>query len=586
MQKHTIEIKGFAEVSFVPVVGAPTAKNMRELDRELAKVHAAAPVFARLSIEERISLARSMQRGYLRIAEQSVAVACKAKGIMPHTPLEGEEWGSGPTPIVRHLRLIREQLEAIRTNGITSIGRVGERPNGSLTVRVFPASTLDSLLMKDVAIDVHMQQHLGCNDLERSRAAFYRAPGHDGRTVLVLGAGNFACIPVMDVLTRMFNEGKVCVLKMNPVNAYLGPFIAEAFQEAIDRGFLAIVYGGIQDGDYLVNHPQIDEVHITGSDRTYETIVWGPPGADRDRRMAENKPLLNKPISSELGNVSPIIIAPGQYAPRELRYIAEDIAGYLTMNSSFVCAAAKILVLPKGWPQREEFLDALAGILRTIAPRKAYYPGASERYATFLKGRDPVIRMGDASEGTLPWAIVTGLEAENASEPLFTTESFCPILGETSVGDNHFGEFLEKAVAFANERLWGTLTATLVVHPAMVKDPDNAAAVERAIDQLRYGTVCVNAFPGMSFGLANPPWGAYPGSTPQDIQSGQGWVHNTAMLEGIEKVVARFPFMSFPKLPYFPSHRTVNVMMRRFTALEENGSWLKLPGVVAAAIRG
>ena len=40
----------------------------------------------------------------------------------------------------------------------------------------------------------------------------------------------------MDVLTKMFNEGKVCILKMNPVNAYLGPFLEEAFADADPAG--------------------------------------------------------------------------------------------------------------------------------------------------------------------------------------------------------------------------------------------------------------------------------------------------------------------------------------------------------------
>src|SRR6516162_8109575 len=97
-------------------------------------------------------------------------------------------------------------------------------------------------------------------------------------------------------------------------------------------------------------------------------------------------------------------------------------------------------------------------------------------------------------------------------------------------------EFLKKAVDFANTRLWGTLSATLIVHPKSTKDRHISDAVERAIARLRYGTVCVNAFPGMSFAFGSPPWGSYPGSTPDNIQSGQGWVHNTAMLEGIEKV--------------------------------------------------
>jgi hypothetical protein len=58
------------------------------------------------------------------------------------------------------------------------------------------------------------------------------------------------------------------------------------------------------------------------------------------------------------------------------------------------------------------------------------------------------------------------------------------------------------------------------------------------------------------------------------------------MLEGIEKVVLRHPSTMRPKPSYFPTHRTADRLMRRITALDANGSWRKLPGVIGAAMRG
>ncbi|HSE66536.1 MAG TPA: hypothetical protein VLB12_06100, partial [Gemmatimonadales bacterium] len=110
--------------------------------------------------------------------------------------------------------------------------------------------------------------------------------------------------------------------------------------------------------------------------------------------------------------------------------------------------------------------------------------------------------------------------------------------------------------------------------------------VERAIARLHYGVVTVNSWTGFLFSYGSPPWGGYPGSTPQNIQSGIGWVHNTAMLEGIEKAVLRHPLTLTPKPVTFPGHRTAPVLLRRLTALEEKSSWSKVPSVVAAAMRG
>ena len=115
----------------------------------------------------------------------------------------------------------------------------------------------------------------------------------------------------MDVITKLFNEGKVCLLKMHPVNAYLGPFLEAAFAEPIRRGFLAVAYGGAEEGEYLARHEGIDEIHLTGSVQTYDQIVWGPPGPERESRKARNAPVIGKPVTAELGNVSPVLVVPG-----------------------------------------------------------------------------------------------------------------------------------------------------------------------------------------------------------------------------------------------------------------------------------
>ena len=103
--------------------------------------------------------------------------------------------------------------------------------------RSSPPPGSDALLLLGVRGEV---QFAGGHDRPRRstsrRARFYKAPDHDGKVCLVLGAGNINSIPPIDVATKLFNEGKVCLLKMNPVNAYLGPLFEEAFAEAIARG--------------------------------------------------------------------------------------------------------------------------------------------------------------------------------------------------------------------------------------------------------------------------------------------------------------------------------------------------------------
>lgn len=577
------EYSGYPAQTSVPT---PSHSSEEYMNKTVIELQKAAAKFARIPIAQRIELAESIKHGFVRVAEGIVDAGCKAKGITLGTPAEAEEWATGPWGIVRQLRLICESLNAIQNKGNTSIGKLSQILAGNLAVNVFPSNVIDGMLFKDVTVDVYMQPHVTKKTLETTRASFYKNPDHQGKVVLVLGAGNIAAIGVMDVLTKMFNEGKVCLLKMNPVNAYLGPYIEEAFREAIDQHYFAVIYGGAEVGRHLVYHPGIDEAHLTGSDKTYDQIVWGAPSPDQIERKLRKEPLLKKPITSELGNISPVIIVPGPYTEKEIQFQAEAIAAAMTMNASFFCNAAKMMVMPQGWAGSSNFMRAIQQVCAAVEPRQAYYPGAEDRWQALVQGRKNVIHIGKPQSGALPWTFITGLDAQNENEILFHEEPFCSVLSEVQLGSQNPIEFIDKAVDFVNNRLWGTLNATLIVHPTSLKDPAIKAAFELAIIKLKYGTIAVNTFPGVSFVYASPPWGAYPSGTPLNIQSGNGFVHNTSMLEGIEKAVIRAPLKVFPKPAFLPSHRTAQTVMRHIVAMEEKASWAKVPAIVWAAMQG
>jgi len=128
-------------------------------------------------------------------------------------------------------------------------------------------------------------------------------------------------------------------------------------------------------------------------------------------------------------------------------------------------------------------------------------------------------------------------------------------------------------------------SSTIVVPPAMRHDPVLGAALDRAIAALRYGTVGVNIWGAYGFALG-PPWGGHPSSTLADIQSGLGFVHNTAMLEAVEKTVLEQPIVNLPKPIHFPGHRTADRLGRRLATVEASGNWLGLGPVISAALRG
>lgn len=58
------------------------------------------------------------------------------------------------------------------------------------------------------------------------------------------GAGNQIGVLVCDILHKLFAEDEVVVLKMNPVNAAIGPALCVGLKPLIDAGYVRFVYGG------------------------------------------------------------------------------------------------------------------------------------------------------------------------------------------------------------------------------------------------------------------------------------------------------------------------------------------------------
>lgn len=546
----------------------------QQVDDALCAVKDHAREFARLGAAAKAALVRACIPRLLAEAPAWVAEGARARGADP-----GEEWLAGPSATIRMFRLLAESLDAVAARGKPPLGRGHRvRPDGRLEIDLFPASALDGVLFQGFSGHVLMDAGIDEPRAREMQAAFYGKRDLEGGVSVILGAGNVASIPPMDVATKMFVEGFVCVLKMNPVNEWVGPFLERALQPLVSRGYLRIVYGGADVGRYLTYHPLVNDIHITGSDRTHDLIVWGTPGAEQERRRRENDPLLTIPISSELGNVSPVAVVPHAYSPHELNFMARNVVSMVFNNGSFNCNAAKLLITARGWPQRDQFLDLVAKALAEAPTRKAYYPGAADRYRA-LTADHHVERFGQATPEELQWAFIRGLDAD-ADEPLFRTEPFCGILSETSIGSVDPVRFLADATDFMNDRVWGTLNAMLFVHPKSEKDPVVAAALDRAIVELRYGTVAINHWPAMCYAWGTMPWGGHQSATLQNIQSGLGWVHNTFMLDGVDKSVIRGPLTVSPYPLWFFDNPKIGKVGPAMADMEAAPSWLKLPGLL------
>jgi acyl-CoA reductase-like NAD-dependent aldehyde dehydrogenase len=571
---------------FPPVAGSIAPFTRDEMDAVVDSLQAHKDEWVALPVQKRIALLDRLMADFAEIAPRWVAASTRAKGIAGDSPLVGEEWASGTWPVLKNLRQLRQALVDIEAYGRPRIpGSIRTRPDGQVIAQVFPQTIYDRLFFTGITAEVWMEPGVTAADLPQTQAVAYRDKQHEGKVALVLGAGNVASIGPMDILYKLFVEDQVVVFKANPVNAYLGPLMEEGGLRAlVELGFLRLVYGGAEEGAYLCNHPGVDEIHITGSDKTFDAIVFGP-GVEGAKRKAEHRPLLTKRITGELGNVSPVIVVPGPWSDSDLAYQAEHIDSMLTNNAGFNCNATRVIIQHTGWSQREQLLQQVRRVLVRVPLRAAYYPGARERYQAFVAAHPEAGQIGTPEQQQLPWTLVEGVDPANADDVCFTTEAFCGLFAETGLDAASVPEYIDRAVAFANEQLWGTLNATIIVHPSSLKDPAIAAAVERAIANLRYGSVGVNYWAGIGYALGITTWGAFPGHEIDNIQSGMGVVHNTLMFSRPQKSVLRGPFRGLLTPPWFVSQgRIASRLFPKLVAFEAAPSPWKVPGIVRAAL--
>lgn len=529
-----------------------------------------------LSIEQRIKLTDRCADGVTEVSRRWVEAACIAKQIPHDSPARSEEITGGPIATLRFLRLLSQSLRDIAETGSPRLPGPVKHHHGQCRVPVFPTRQLhDSLLFWPMKAETWLEPLVTEQNIFSDVNEHFRAGTAEASIAVVLGAGNVSSIAATDMLSKVLTENLAVVLKMNPVNDYLTSHFETAFKPLIEANFLRIVRGGTETGEQLVNHPETQSIHITGSDQTHDCIVWGR-GEEAEKRKQANTPRLQKKITSELGNVSPWAIIPGRYSTAELRAQAETIASSIINNASFNCIATKIIVTCRQWSQRKQFLDLLDSILADIPLRYAYYPGAADRFERFT-GTQP------ANPDFLPWTIIRDI-APKTTPHLVNEESFACVCGELVVDSESEDGFLSQVQNIFNQDIWGTLAASLTVPNAFRRK--HALLLDETLRKLQYGTIGINQWTAISFALMSPPWGGFPGANITNIQSGIGFVHNTFLLNQPEKTILSAPLKMHPKPIWYSTHRQPEKVSWDLLDLYVHSSALKLPKLLWHAFTG
>lgn len=560
--------------------GAGLAPDVRaELDRAVDAVAEGGRTWALLTLGQRRTLLQRVRAAVAAVADEWADVASTSKGLEPGHPLRGEEWLSGPYAAIIALDAYADTVGAL-ARGESPIARakLGRAPGDRVVVHTSPLTATDRLLLSGYSTEVWLEPGVRPADARRAAGLGQRHPEVGGGVGVVLGAGNVSSIPFLDVLYELLSANRTAVLKVNPTQDALVPVFERALAPLIEPGFLRIVRGGGDVGAYLTQHPSIDHVHVTGSEATFRAIVPG----------------LSVPITAELGGVSPIIVVPGEWSAADLRFQAEHVVTMRLQNSGHNCIAGQVVIVSSDWAQRDDFLHELRAAYDRAPQRPVWYPGSAARMDAVRAAYPDALWCGDGTRAL----VVTG-DAEAAQ--VEQTEYFAPVLGVVSV-PGRGQDFVDAAVAHANEHLAGTLGANVLIDA--VTQRALGAGFERAMADLRYGTVAINAWTAFGFLTPTATWGAFPGGTVDDAPSGIGLVHNAFLLDRVERTVVRGPFRPFPrslstartqrfrgglsvlpKPPWFVTSRTGAAVSEGFTRFRIDGDWVKMAVTLVRAFR-
>ncbi len=532
--------------------------------------HAAADPTARAQLA--LATARSVAAAAPAWAEAAIAIK-RAHGAAHEAAARAEELATGPLTTLRLLLLTVRALEEIATTGHPRLAKppqIAHRASGSDLASVVEVDLLPARGLFDAAIFPGYRATARCTNpgsieafLETWREECIARP-QVGGVAVVLGAGNVTGLAVADAICQIFEHGRAALVKLHPVHEPLIAVLEEAVAPLVEAGLVSFVVGSAEIAREAIAAAPVTHVHLTGGVAAYAAVAAST----------------TKPITCELGNVTPWFIVPGRYTPAQLRFQADMIAASIANNTSFNCIATKLVVTCRSWDQRDEFISLIRRRLESLPPRPGWYPGAASLWEE-ISGRTA------PDDGMLPWVFRDSLRAD-ADEAWIRREWFGPVAGELPIEAADVEAFCTRAAALARS-LPSSLAASVTV-PEYLSTRD-AARADLLLEHLPFGVVARNCWSALAYSMASIPWGSYPGGTRTDPKSGIGFVHDPLLLPLVHNSIIRGPLASRLTPPWFPWHSRGGVLARglvdMYGAIARGGSGVwQMSRMLPAVLRG
>jgi len=546
-------------------------QNIKIEEKNLERLNIQKEIWRTLSDKEKINHIDLCMKNLKTVSEKWVDLCTSAKKILKTSQTVGQEWISGPVVLMRALRILKYSFLSNKHPNL----KITQSKNEQYRAHVVPKDFYESILFQGIKAEVLIEK--GRKPTQGEYLS--QVQNQKGSLCLVLGAGNVASMPALDILNKLFAHNCVCLLKFNPVNAYIHDVFKIIFKSLIDEGFLALTIGDKETGQFLCGHSLVDEIHVTGSFETYKAIAKH-----------------SKKISAELGCVTPALIVPGLWKQKDILFQAKQIASAVENNASFNCNAIKVLVVSKHWSQKNNFMNALREEFKKMPSRYAYYPASWERYQTFLKHypNAEVLGSPDLDQNTLnnygltqqndshhviPWTLIPDVKI-SPDEYALKTEAFCGILSIVEIDTKDTSEFIQQSVEVCNSSIWGNLSCSLIVDPGTQKTYHSE--IESALNNLKYGSIGLNCWAALSYGLFTTTWGAYP---EEEVESGIGFINNGYFFDYPEKSIIRSSFRPLLKPVWFYDHKNLVSIGKNLVNFEYSQNFSALIKLVLSALK-
>src|SRR5580658_2208824 len=138
-----------------------------ELEQSLIELREGAKRWVALRTAAKAALLVSVRQCVYDQTSRWANAAIDAKGLTG-TPLAGEEWVSGPWALLYALNRYIRTMQDLARDGVPRMdaSRIHERPDGQVTVDVFPNAFYDHLLLSGVRAQVWMESGVTRDNLK------------------------------------------------------------------------------------------------------------------------------------------------------------------------------------------------------------------------------------------------------------------------------------------------------------------------------------------------------------------------------------------------------------------------------------